>query len=172
MQYKYCGKSGVQLPLLSLGLWHNFGDVDDFDNARRMILHAFEKGICHYDLANNYGPSPGSAERNFGRVLKSDVNIAKNYLSEKQIRQLERAVSGYFDYIEDLIEREIAFNMEQFAASVNEFLEFRRYDILDGNGKVSRDQADEKAFGEYEIFNRTQKIDSDFDKVIRKIKKN
>lgn len=107
-----------------------------------------------------------------GRVLKSDVNIAKNYLLEKQIRQLERAVSGYFDYIEDLIEREIAFNMEQFAASVNEFLEFRRYDILDGNGKVSRDQADEKAFGEYEIFNRTQKIDSDFDKVIRKIKKN
>ena len=107
-----------------------------------------------------------------GRVLKSDVNIAKNYLSEKQIRQLERAVSGYFDYIEDLIEREIAFNMEQFATSVNEFLEFRRYDILDGNGKVSRDQADEKAFGEYEIFNRTQKIDSDFDKVIRKIKKN
>ena len=107
-----------------------------------------------------------------GRVLKSDVNIAKNYLSEKQIRQLERAVSGYFDYIEDLIEREIAFNMEQFAASVNEFLEFRRYDILDGYGKVSRDQADEKAFGEYEIFNRTQKIDSDFDKVIRKIKKN
>lgn len=107
-----------------------------------------------------------------GRVLKSDVNIAKNYLSEKQIRQLERAVSGYFDYIEDLIEREIAFNMEQFAASVNEFLEFRRYDILNGNGKVSRDQADEKSFGEYEIFNRTQKIDSDFDKVIRKIKKN
>ena len=107
-----------------------------------------------------------------GRVLKSYVNIAKNYLSEKQIRQLERAVSGYFDYIEDLIEREIAFNMEQFAASVNEFLEFRRYDILDGNGKVSRDHADEKAFGEYEIFNRTQKIDSDFDKVIRKIKKN
>lgn len=107
-----------------------------------------------------------------GRVLKSDVNIAKNYLSEKQIRQLERAVSGYFDYIEDLIEREIAFNMGQFAASVNEFLEFRRYDILDGNGKVGWDQADEKAFGEYEIFNRTQKIDSDFDKVIRKIKKN
>jgi len=107
-----------------------------------------------------------------GRVLKSDVNIAKNYLSEKQIRQLERAVSGYFDYIEDLIEREIAFNMEQFAASVNEFLEFRRYDILDGNGKVGQDKADEKAFEEYEIFNRTQKIDSDFDKVIQKIKKN
>ena len=104
-----------------------------------------------------------------GRILKSDVNIAKNYLSEKQIRQLERAVSGYFDYIEDLIEREIPFNMEQFAASVNEFLEFRKYDILEGNGKISRNKADEKAFGEYEIFNKTQKIDSDFDKMIRKI---
>ena len=106
-----------------------------------------------------------------GRILKSDVNIAKNYLSEKQIHQLERAVSGYFDYIEDLIEREIPFNMEQFAASVNEFLEFRKYDILEGNGKISRNKADEKAFGEYEIFNKTQKIDSDFDKMIRKLEK-
>ena len=106
-----------------------------------------------------------------GRILKSDVNIAKNYLSEKQIRQLERAVSGYFDYIEDLIERAIPFNMEQFAASVNEFLEFRKYDILEGNGKISRNKADEKAFGEYEIFNKTQKIDSDFDKMIRKLEK-
>ena len=104
-----------------------------------------------------------------GRILKSDVNIAKNYLSEKQIRQLERAVSGYFDYIEDLIEREIPFNMEQFAASVNEFLEFRKYDIIEGNGRISRDKADEKAFNEYEIFNKIQKIDSDFDKMIRKL---
>ena len=87
-----------------------------------------------------------------GRILKSDVNIAKNYLSEKQIRQLERTVSGYFDYIEDLIEREIPFTMEQFAASVNEFLEFRKYDILEGNGKISRNDADNKAFAEYEIF--------------------
>lgn len=106
-----------------------------------------------------------------GRILKSDVNIAKNYLSEKQIRQLERAVSGYFDYIEDLIEREIPFNMEQFAASVNEFLEFRKYDILEGNGRISRNDADNKAFAEYEIFNKTQKIDSDFDKMIKKIEK-
>lgn len=106
-----------------------------------------------------------------GRILKSDVNIAKNYLSEKQIRQLERAVSGYFDYIEDLIEREIPFNMKQFAANVNEFLEFRKYDILEGNGRFSRNDADNKAFAEYEIFNRTQKIDSDFDKMIRKIEK-
>ena len=105
------------------------------------------------------------------RILKSDVNIAKNYLSEKQIRQLERAVSGYFDYIEDLIEREIPFNMEQFAASVNEFLEFRKYDILEGNGRISRNKADEKAFSEYEVFNKTQKIDSDFDKMIRKMEK-
>ena len=106
-----------------------------------------------------------------GRVLKSDVNIAKNYLSEKQIRQLERTVSGYFDYIEDLIEREIPFNMKQFAASVNEFLEFRKYDILEGNGRISRNVADNKAFDEYEIFNKTQKIDSDFDKMVRKIEK-
>lgn len=104
-----------------------------------------------------------------GRVLKSDVNIAKNYLSEKQIMQLERAVSGYFDYIEDLIEREIPFDMKSFASSVNEFLEFRKYDILDGKGRISRTQADEKAFGEYEIFNRTQKITSDFDKMIKQL---
>ena len=106
-----------------------------------------------------------------GRILKSDVNIAKNYLSEKQIRQLERAVSGYFDYIEDLIEREIPFNMEQFAASINEFLEFRKYDILEGNGRISRNDADNKAFTEYDIFNKTQKIDSDFDKMIKKLEK-
>ncbi|WP_038073663.1 virulence RhuM family protein [Treponema sp. C6A8] len=106
-----------------------------------------------------------------GRILKSDVNIAKNYLSEKQIRQLERAVSSYFDYIEDLIEREIPFNMEQFAASVNEFLEFRKYDILEGNGKISRNKADEKAFAEYDIFNKTQKINSDFDLFLEDVKK-
>ena len=104
-----------------------------------------------------------------GRVLKSDVNIAKNYLSEMQIQRLERTVSGYFDYIEDLIEREIAFNMEQFITSVNEFLSFRKYEILEGKGSVSRTQADEKSFAEYEIFNRTQKIDSDFDKMIRRL---
>lgn len=72
-----------------------------------------------------------------GRVLKSDVSVAKNYLSEKQIRQLERAVSGYFDYIEDLIERENTFTMEQFASSINEFLSFRRYDVLPDKGKVT-----------------------------------
>lgn len=102
-----------------------------------------------------------------GRILKSDVSVAKNYLTEKEIRQLERAVSGYFDYIEDLIERENTFNMEQFADSVNEFLAFRRYEILPDKGSVSSKQAKDKAEREYDIFNRTQQIDSDFDKRVR-----
>ena len=102
-----------------------------------------------------------------GRILKSDVSIAKNYLQEKEIRQLERAVTGFFDYIEDLIERENTFNMEQFSASVNEFLAFRRYQILPDKGKFSAAEAKQKAENEYDIFNRTQHIDSDFDKEIR-----
>ena len=102
-----------------------------------------------------------------GRILKSDVSIAKNYLQEKEIRQLERAVTGFFDYIEDLIERENTFNMEQFSASVNEFLAFRRYRILPDKGKISAAEAKQKAENEYDIFNRTQRIDSDFDKEIR-----
>ena len=105
-----------------------------------------------------------------GRILKSDTIIAKNYLNEKQIKQLERAVSGYFDYIEDLIEREIAFDMQSFIASVNEFLAFRKYDILEGKGSVSRKTAESKAFSEYDEFNKTQKINSDFDKFIKEIK--
>ena len=103
-----------------------------------------------------------------GRVLKSDVSIAKNYLQEKEIRQLERTVAGYFDYIEDLIERENTFNMEQFAASINEFLTFRRYQILPDKGKISAAQAKKKAEDEYALFDPTQQIDSDFDKEVRK----
>ena len=102
-----------------------------------------------------------------GRVLKSDVSIAKNYLQEKEIRQLERAVTGFFDYIEDLIERENTFNMAQFSASVNEFLTFRRYQILPDKGKISAAQAKKEAEEEYDIFNKTQRIDSDFDKEVR-----
>ena len=102
-----------------------------------------------------------------GRILLSDTKVAKNYLQEKEIRQLERAVTGYFDYIEDLIERENAFTMEQFAASVNEFLTFRRYALLPDKGQISREDADRKAEEEYRLFNTTQKIDSDFDKHIR-----
>lgn len=106
-----------------------------------------------------------------GRILKSDVSVAKNYLPEKEIRRLERTVSGYFDYIEDLIERENTFTMQEFAKSVNEFLAFRKYDILpDGNkGKISQKQAKIKAEKEYDVFNKTQQIESDFDKEVKKL---
>ena len=104
-----------------------------------------------------------------GRILKSDVTVGKNYLEEKQIRQLERAVTGYFDYIEDLIERENTFTMTEFAVSINEFLTFRKYDILEGKGRISKKQADKKAKVEYDEFNKTQKINSDFDKQIKKL---
>lgn len=104
-----------------------------------------------------------------GRILKSDVTVAKNYLTEKEIRQLERTISGYFDYIEDLIERENRFSMQEFADSVNEFLAFRRYTILNGKGKISRQQAIKKAESEYDNFNKTQPIISDFDKEISKL---
>lgn len=102
-----------------------------------------------------------------GRILKSDVKTAKNYLDEKQIRQLERTVTSYFDYIEGQIERQNTFTMEQFAASVNKFLTFNDYKILPNRGSISRAQADAKAESEYDIFNRTQRIDSDFDKQVR-----
>ncbi len=102
-----------------------------------------------------------------GRILKSDVSIAKNYLSQTEIRSLERTVSSYFDYIEGQIERGNVFNMEQFAASVNKFLTFNDYKILPDKGCISATQAKTKAEQEYDIFNKTQKIDSDFDKEVR-----
>lgn len=104
-----------------------------------------------------------------GRILKSDVTIAKNYLSDAQIKRLERTVSGYFDYIEDLIERENTFTMEEFASSINEFLAFRKYDILNNKGHISKKDAAEKAENEYSEFNRTQKIISDFDLEIKRL---
>jgi len=107
-----------------------------------------------------------------GRILKSDVLIAKNYLQETQIRRLERAVTGYFDYIEDLIENENTFTMEQLSESVNEFLHFRKFNILQDKGKISKAQAEQKATEEYDEFNKTQKIISDFDKHIAKLKGN
>ena len=110
-----------------------------------------------------------------GRILKSDVIIAKNYLDEKQIKRLERTISGYFDYIEDLVERENTFTMEEFAESINAFLEFRKYNILQDNGKISWKQAEEKAEKEYAQFNKKQKINSDFDKLLletRELKNN
>lgn len=104
-----------------------------------------------------------------GRILKSDVTIAKNYLEEKQIRQLERTVAGYFDYIEDLIERENTFTMAEFSASINEFLSFRKYEILRDKGKISKLMADTKAEGEYAEYNKTQKIVSDFDREVKQL---
>ncbi len=108
-----------------------------------------------------------------GRILKTDVTIAKNYLQEKEIRQLERTVSGYFDYIEDLIERENTFTMAQFAASINEFLAFRRYQVLPDHqkGKISKAAAESFARQEYDKFNPHQKIKSDFDKAVEKMLK-
>lgn len=138
------------------------------------IQNKFHYAITHQTVAEIIYTNAESSKESMGlktwknapegRILKSDALVAKNYLSEKEIKQLERAVSGYFDYIEDLIERENTFTMEEFSASVNEFLNFRRYDILSDKGNISMEQAKEKAEQEYVIFNKTQKINSDFDK--------
>lgn len=102
-----------------------------------------------------------------GRVLKSDATVAKNYLSEKEIHQLERAVSSFFDYIENIIERHHSFTMKQFAQSVDKFLAFNEYKILDNKGSISMKQAKEKALKEYSEFNKTQLKSSDFDKFVK-----
>ena len=104
-----------------------------------------------------------------GRVLRSDAAVAKNYLSEADIKKLERAVSAFFDYIEGIIERRNTFTMESFAESVNKFLAFNEYRILEGFGTVSRQQAEQKAFAEYEKFNKQQRIESDFDREVKKL---
>ena len=106
-----------------------------------------------------------------GRVLKSDSLVAKNYLGEEEIRKLERAVSAFFDYIEGIIERRTSFTMERFAASVDKFLSFNEYRILEGYGNVSRQQAEQKAIAEYEKFNKQQRIESDFDRAVKKLLK-
>ncbi len=106
-----------------------------------------------------------------GRILKSDTNIAKNYLTETEIKSLERTISSYFDYIERIIENRNAFTMEQFAESVNKFLEFNEYKVLEGNGRISAKQAEHKAYEEYDKFNKTQKIESDFDRAIKMLEK-
>src|SRR5690554_1369946 len=104
-----------------------------------------------------------------GRVLKSDTVVAKNYLSEAEIKKLERAVSAFFDYIEGIIERRNSFTMESFAESVNKFLAFNEYRILEGYGTVSRKQAEQKAYAEYDKFNKQQHIESDFDREVKKL---
>ena len=125
-----------------------------------------------YKKANSQSPNMGlTTWKNSpeGRILKSDTEIAKNYLEEKEIKQLERTVSGYFDYIENLVERRSTFTMVSLADSVNKFLCFNEYEILEGLGKISHLQAVNKAAGEYDTFNKTQKIDSDFDKLVREM---
>lgn len=104
-----------------------------------------------------------------GRILKSDTVIAKNYLEEKEIKKLERTISSYFDYLENQIEQRNTFTMEQLSASVNRFLEFNNFKILDGKGTISHKQAEQKAFTEYDEFNKSQNIESDFDHEIKKI---
>lgn len=96
MKYRKAGNSGVFLPEISLGLWHNFGDCDDFDEARRMIVYAFDNGVCHFDLANNYGPAPGSAETNFGRILRSDLALHRDemFISSKAGHEMWPGVYG------------------------------------------------------------------------------
>jgi hypothetical protein len=106
-----------------------------------------------------------------GRILSSDVTVAKNYLKEKEIKRLERTVSGFFDYIENLIENRQTFTMKEFAGSVDKFLSFNEYDILDGKGKISKDRADKKALEEYKKYNKHQKVESDFDKEVKRLKK-
>ena len=154
--------------------------TDIVDNFYAMVQNKFHYAITGQTAAEIIYNNADSTKEHMGvttwknapsgRLLKSDVSIAKNYLNEKQIKQLERAVSGFFDYIEDLIERENVFTMEDFVKSINEFLSFRRYDVLTHSGKITSKSAKEKANSEYDKFNKTQKILSDFDKRIKKLK--
>ena len=105
-----------------------------------------------------------------GRILASDVTIAKNYLSEPEIKRLERTISGFFDYIENIIENRVQMNMADMAASVDKFLSFNEYEVLTNKGSISKMQADQRALAEYAEFNRTQKIESDFDRVLKATK--
>lgn len=147
-----------------------------------MIQNRFHYAITSYTAAEIIYSNADHTKDNMGlttwknapdgRVLKSDVSVAKNYLTEKQIHRLERAVTGFFDYIEDLVERENSFTMSDFSKSVDAFLTFRQYEILPDKGRISTTVAKKKAEQEYDIFNKTQKIDSDFDKEIRKLTNN
>lgn len=130
--------------------------------AAEIIYDSADKNKEHMGLTS-WKNSPD------GRILQSDVVIAKNYLSEKEIKRLERNVSSYFDYVERLLEDERLLGMEDFATSIDEFLKFNRYEILEGYGHISHNTAKQKAIGEYKEFNKHQKIVSDFDKEIKKI---
>ncbi len=128
-----------------------------------------------FEKANKEKPNMGLTtwkKSTSGRILKSDTIIAKNYLNEKEIKQLERTITSYFDYIENQIEKRNTFTMEELSESINKFLEFNNFEILNSKGKISHKQAEEKAFAEYEEFNKTQLIKSDFDRAVKKALKN
>jgi|TARA_Y100000310_G_scaffold31967_1_gene30300 hypothetical protein len=128
------------------------------------------RGLTH-TKANAKEPNMGleTWKNSPGRILKSDVVIAKNYLQEDEIKKLERTVTGFFDYIEGVIDRKKTFTMQEFAQSVDKFLTFNEYEILEGKGRVSSGRAKEKAVSEYEEFNKHQVIESDFEKESRRI---
>jgi hypothetical protein len=130
--------------------------------APEIIHSTVDATLSHMGLTN-WKKSPT------GRILQSDVTIAKNYLGEDDIKQLERTITGFFDYIEGLIARNNTFTVEEFAASVDKFLTFNEYKILDGKGRISKVDADAKAIAEYTEFNKYQKIESDFDKKAKKM---
>jgi hypothetical protein len=159
-------------------------------NARSETTHNFYATIqnkFHFAITGNtaaeivYDKSDGASEhmglstwKNApdGRILASDATIAKNYLTEKEIKRLERTISGFFDYVENIIENEISLTMQDMADSVNKFLTFNNYKILDGKGSISKETADKKALEEYKVFNKTQKIKSDFDKLLKSTQDN
>jgi hypothetical protein len=145
-----------------------------------MIQNKFHYAITGYTAAEIIYTKANAAEQNMGlttwknspgRILQSDVQIAKNYLDEDEIKKLERTVTSFFDYIEGVIERNEAFTMHEFALSVDKFLAFNEYKILDGKGRISAEQAKDKAISEYQQFNKHQNIESDFEKEMKKILK-
>jgi len=149
-------------------------------NFYAMVQNKFHFAITGQTAAEIIFKNANAAKENMGlttwknapegRIIKTDTTIAKNYLIEKEIKQLERTVTSYFDYIENLIDRENTFTMEGLANSVDKFLNFNEFKILDGKGKISHSDAISKAGEEYDQFNKTQKIVSDFDKEIKRLK--
>jgi hypothetical protein len=155
-------------------------DYDKNSNITKEFFSTIQNKF-HYAITNNTGAEiiynkANHKKKNMGlmsfknkdRILKSDIKIAKNYLSEKEIKKLERAITSFFDYIENLIERERKFTMEEFKNSVDKFLSFNEYKILENKGKISKLEAEKKALNEYEIFNKNQIIESDFDEISKK----
>lgn len=151
---------------------------DITQNFYAMVQNKFHYAITGHTApeivhakADRHAPNMGlSSWKNgpTGRILSSDVTVAKNYLSEPEIKRLERTVSGFFDYIENIIENRVQMGMVDMAASVDKFLTFNEYKVLADKGRISKALADKKALAEYAEFNKTQKIESDFDRVVKK----